>query len=192
MSSRLREQILAAAAELTSERGWSEITMSRLAQRVGVSRQTIYNEIGTKADLAEAVVMNEMLRFLFLVETAFDTHPDDLVEAIRMAVRTVLELGEVDPMLNAAMAANHGAASDLLPLLTTNATPVLEAALESMLTLLAPYQVQLEPDQMRSAVDSLVRVMISRLMQPNGTPEEAGDAIAWIASLLLPVASPRG
>lgn len=187
MNTRLREQILETAAAMTAESGWADLTMSKLADRVGVSRQTIYNEVGTKTELAEAVVLNEMFRFLYLVEAAFAAHPNDLVEAIRMAVRTVLELGEVDPMLNAAVGASHGAPSDLLPLLTTNATPVLDGALGAMLTLLAPYRVRLEPAHLTVAVDSLVRVMISRLMQPNGTPSEAADAVAWVAAQLLPL-----
>ena len=44
----LRARIVAEASVLTTESGWSAVTMARLAERVGVSRQTVYNEIGTK------------------------------------------------------------------------------------------------------------------------------------------------
>ena len=43
-----RERLLEEAAELTRAGGWQSITMAKLADRVGVSRQTVYNEIGTK------------------------------------------------------------------------------------------------------------------------------------------------
>ena len=47
----LRDRLLEAAVELTTTAGWAKVTMARLADEVGVSRQTVYNEIGTKNDL---------------------------------------------------------------------------------------------------------------------------------------------
>ena len=48
VSTSLRQRIVAAAVELTTAHGWAHVTMSRLAERVGVSRQTInYIEQGT-------------------------------------------------------------------------------------------------------------------------------------------------
>jgi AcrR family transcriptional regulator len=43
-----RQPIIAAAAELTTRSGWASVTMGRLADEVGVSRQTVYNEMGSK------------------------------------------------------------------------------------------------------------------------------------------------
>ena len=86
----MSERVVAAAAELTCEVGWSGVTMAKLADRVGVSRQTVYNEMGSKPALAEAMVLRELATFLAAVERAFDRHPDDLVEAIRAAVTDVL------------------------------------------------------------------------------------------------------
>ena len=80
VSTPLRQRIVAAAVELTTTQGWAHVTMSRLAERVGVSRQTVYNEIGTKPALAEAMILAELDRFLAAVESAFDRHPDDLPE----------------------------------------------------------------------------------------------------------------
>ena len=55
------ERILATAAEMTAEVGWSGVTMAALAERVGVSRQTVYNEWGSRDRLAEAMVLREPL-----------------------------------------------------------------------------------------------------------------------------------
>ena len=80
------ERIVSAASELTAEAGWSAITMAKLAERVGVSRQTVYNEIGTKNALAEAIILAELGALLLaVVNTAFDAHPGDLVGAIEGA-----------------------------------------------------------------------------------------------------------
>ena len=50
-----RERVVDAAVRLTAQIGWSQVTMARLAEEVGVSRQTVYNEVGTKPGLAEAM-----------------------------------------------------------------------------------------------------------------------------------------
>src|SRR5690242_14631831 len=86
----MNERVVAAAAELTCEVGWANVTMGKLADRVGVSRQTVYNEMGSKPALAEAMVLRELATFLAAVDRAFDQHPDDLVDAIRAAVNEVL------------------------------------------------------------------------------------------------------
>ena len=63
-----RERILDAAWQITSEQGWSAITMSRLGEAAGVSRQSVYNEFGTKQQVAEALVARELQRFLAAVD----------------------------------------------------------------------------------------------------------------------------
>ena len=45
---------------MTASVGWASVTMGRLADAVGVSRQTVYNEIGTKPGLAEAMILREL------------------------------------------------------------------------------------------------------------------------------------
>ncbi|MDO9495779.1 MAG: TetR/AcrR family transcriptional regulator, partial [Nocardioides sp.] len=82
-----RERVLDGAVRLTSEVGWSQVTMARLADEVGVSRQTVYNEMGTKKGLAEAMILRELDRFLAVVTVAFDDHDEDLVGAVRAAAR---------------------------------------------------------------------------------------------------------
>src|SRR5690349_4928016 len=77
-----RQRLVAQAAELTRAGGWQAITMAKLADRVGVSRQTVYNEIGSKRQLAEAMIMHELEVFLQAVDAAFEEHPDSLTDAI--------------------------------------------------------------------------------------------------------------
>ncbi len=98
-----RERLIVEASELTRTGGWGSITMAKLADRVGVSRQTVYNEIGSKTQLAQALVMHELEMFLRVVDAAFQENPDDLVAAIRVAVRRVLEMGRTNPLLHAVL-----------------------------------------------------------------------------------------
>ena len=102
--------------------------MGKLADLVGVSRQTVYNEIGGKPQLAEAMVMRELDLFLDHVDSAFLDNPDDLVAAIEAAAYRVLELARTDPLLHAILCSSQGADSELLPLLTTNSEGLLVAA----------------------------------------------------------------
>jgi AcrR family transcriptional regulator len=179
------ERIVAAAAELTTESGWAAITMSKLADRVGVSRQTVYNEIGSKPRLAEEMVLNELAAFLGEVERAFDAHPDDLVAAIRGACRGVLEFAQDNRLLKAVVSATHGADTELLPLLTTNAGSLLGTAKEVISARVAPYAPGIDAERLDPAIDMVVRVVLSHVMQPSGSPERTGADIAWLAGQVL-------
>ncbi len=181
----LRQRIVAAAVELTTTGGWAQVTMSRLAERVGVSRQTVYNEIGTKPALAEAMILSELDRFLAAVESAFDRHPDDLPEAIRSAAGGVLELAQDNRLLHAVVSATHGADTELLPLLTTHAESLLAAAKLVVAERVAPYDVPLDPTHLEAAIDMVVRVVLSHVMQPSGPPERTAADISWIATRVL-------
>src|SRR4249919_2366859 len=139
----MRERIVGAAVALTTEVGWARVTMGTIADRVGVSRQTVYNEVGTKPGLAEAMILHELDRFLGVVSLAFDAHPDDLVSAIREASRGVLTLAQDNQLLHAVVSATHGADTELLPLLTTHAESLLVAAKTVVAARVAPYDITL-------------------------------------------------
>ena len=180
----LRERIVAAAVETTLARGWSQVTMARLAEQVGVSRQTVYNEVGGKPALAEAMVLGELERFLSIVTDAFDDHPTDLVAAIEAATSGVLRLARGNDLLRAVVSATHGADTELLPLLTTHAESLLESAklvvAERVRTYDVPLDAHLDP-----AIDMVVRVVLSHVMQPSASPEQTASDLAWLASRVL-------
>ena len=181
----LRQRIVASAVELTADVGWSQVTMAKLADRVGVSRQTVYNEIGSKPALAEAMILAELDRFLRVVTDAFDRNPHDLVAAIRDAADGVLELARGNQLLHAVVSATHGADTELLPLLTTHAQSLLAAAKLVVGERVAPYDVPLDAERLDAAIDMVVRVVLSHVMQPTDTPAETAEDIAWIAARVL-------
>ncbi|MFW6773354.1 TetR family transcriptional regulator [Nocardioides sp. CPCC 205120] len=183
----LRDRILAAAAHLTSTDGWAKVTMARLAAAVGVSRQTVYNEVGGKPDLAEAMVLNELARFLAEVDRAFEAHPDDLLAAVGEACRGILELAQDNELLHAVVSATHGAETELLPLLTTHAESLLTTAKTMLGDRIAPYDLDLTPRQREVVVDVVVRSMLSHVMQPSGTPAETAADVVWVASRVLAI-----
>ncbi len=180
-----RERLLAAATAFTAEHGWGALTMGKLADLVGVSRQTVYNELGGKPQLAEAMVMRELELFLGLVDSAFVDHPDDLVRAIEAAAFRVLDEARTDPLLHAILSSSQGADSELLPLLTTNSEALLGAAGQMVREHVASYGVPLAEDRLEVLIDMVVRLVLSHVMQPSGEPQETAETIAWIAARVL-------
>lgn len=181
----LREQLCEAATELLTTEGWGKVTMARLADLVGVSRQTVYNEIGTKSDLAEAIVLLQLERFLAEVTRSFDQHPDDLIAALRDSARRVLVYARDNALLHAVVSATHGADTELLPLLTTHSEYLLAGAKEAVAERVAGYPVDLSAPQREACIDMVVRLVLSHVMQPSGDPATTADDIAFIAARVL-------
>lgn len=184
-SASLRDRILDAAVEITAEEGWAKVTMGRLAGAVGYSRQTVYNEVGSKSDLAEAMVLNELARFLAKVEDAFDAAPDDILVALEAAARGVLEVAQDNALLHAVVSATHGAETELLPLLTTHAGSLMGSAKAVVGRRVSAYDLGLPPEQVATLVDLVVRAVLSHVMQPSGTPERTAADLAWMAGRVL-------
>lgn len=184
-SSTWRERLLVEASELTRSGGWQSITMAKLADRVGVSRQTVYNEIGSKQQLAEAMIMRELEIFLRGVDNAFASNPDDLIAAIRDAATEVLREARNNPLLHAVLSASHGAESQLLPLLTTQVDPIISAAGVLIRAHLTAYDVELTEERTEALVDMVIRLLLSHVTAPGATPERTADDIAWIAAKVL-------
>ena len=71
-----RESLLDAAYTALARRPWSAVRMVDVAAAAGVSRQTLYNEFGSKDGLARALVRREADGYLAGVERALATHTD--------------------------------------------------------------------------------------------------------------------
>lgn len=182
----LRDRLLDAAATLTATEGWGAVTMAKLAEEVGVSRQTVYNELGSKPRIAEELVMRELDRFLDIVRGRMSGE-SDLVEALRSACEGALEAASANPLLKAILESAHTGGSDLLPLLTTQAQGLIEAATAVVIESLDEqgFRTGLEDAQLATAVDAIIRLVLSHVMQPAKTPSEAASDIAWVAGHVI-------
>ena len=179
------ERVVGAAAELTLEVGWAGVTMAKLAERVGVSRQTVYNEVGSKPQLAEEMVLAELAKFLAVVDLAFDQQPDDLIEAIRGASCAVLELAQRNALLQAVVSASYGAETELLPLLTSRNDALVTAATQTVQARVAAYRIAIDQRHLDAAIDMVVRLVLSHVVHPVGEPADTADDIAWISGRTL-------
>lgn len=170
---------------MTTEVGWARVTMARLAEASGVSRQTVYNEIGTKDALAEAMILGELDRFLQVVDGAFATHADDISAAIEAAAYDVLVLAQDNALLKAVVSATHGADTELLPLLTTHAGTLLDTAKTVIEERVRTFDLDLPPQRLAPAIDMVVRVVLSHIMQPSGPSQQTAADLAWMARQVL-------
>jgi len=180
-----RDRILATAIELLTESGWQSITMGRLAERAGVSRQTVYNEIGSKPELADAVVLDELGRFLAVVDEGFDRHPRSLTAALHAAVLGVLERAHDSAIMVAIVSSTTGADTELLPPLTTRSTSLLDTASTVVVSRLSTYDIAADDRTRDAAIDVLVRTVLSHVMQPSGPPAQSAAGIADVVAAAL-------
>jgi AcrR family transcriptional regulator len=180
-----RSRIIATAARLTCSDGWSKVTMGRLAAEAGVSRQTVYNAVGSRDDLAEAMVLTESAKFVFKIVEGFEKHPDDLLAAVHDAVELPLAFAAGNALLHAVISATHGANTELLPLLTTHAESLLGTVKAVVHDQADRYEIDLEPEEISAVIDIMVRSSMSHVMQPTGTPRETADSITWLVARVL-------
>lgn len=163
------ERLLDATAAIVISEGWSSVTMSRLAAAVDVSRQSVYNEIGSKDKLAVALVARETERFLAAVQEHLLAHQPDMTAAIVAAVDAALQQGVENPLIKAVVSAGHGNENVLLPLLTTHPEPVLNAAVTMMIRFADQHwSDRVVPRQdLHELMDAVVRLTLSHLAQPD-------------------------
>ncbi|GGX40778.1 TetR/AcrR family transcriptional regulator [Streptomyces fructofermentans] len=114
-----RESLLDSAYAALGRRPWSAVRMVDVAAVAGVSRQTLYNEFGSKEGLARALVRREVDAYLAGVERALTSHPEPgerLVAAAQWTVSAARGNVLVRAMLT-------GCWSERLPSLTLSAVP---------------------------------------------------------------------
>ena len=167
----LREELLDAAAALCTERGYRAVRMQDVANAVGVSRQTVYNEFGDKWRLAQALVMRNNDQYLDGVDEALSRH-EDLYSAVVAAVEFTLTTAADDPFKKTILTGTGG--EDLLPLLTTQSEPLVFAARRRILAHVARQWPELDTDAVPEIVDTAVRLTISHVVLPT----EPADAVA--------------
>ncbi|MBT1193049.1 TetR family transcriptional regulator [Rhodococcoides kroppenstedtii] len=162
------ERVLDASVEIITERGWDALSMTEVAKRSGVPRQSLYKEVGTRTELGRAVVDREVGRFLEQVSSGFAEHPDSFEDGISAAVRGVLEHGRSNAALAAVLRPGHD--SGLLAMVTVNPDAVLGQASAAVGALVG--------DRASEAlVDCVVRLTLSHLVQPTVDVDEAVDRI---------------
>ncbi|MEV4332512.1 TetR/AcrR family transcriptional regulator [Streptomyces sp. NPDC049597] len=106
-----RESLLNAALVALGDLPWSGVRMTDVAGAAGVSRQTLYNEFGSKDGLARALVRREADRYLRGVERLLAQRTEPCERLVSLAEWTVGE-ARARPLLRALLTGCWG---DRLP-----------------------------------------------------------------------------
>ncbi|MFF5182365.1 TetR/AcrR family transcriptional regulator [Streptomyces sp. NPDC000345] len=114
-----RESLLDAAFEALSLRPWSAVRMVDVAASAGVSRQTLYNEFGSKEGLARALVRREADGYLAGAERALATH-GDARDRLTATAEWTASAARDNPLVRALLT---GCWSERLPSPTLSAVP---------------------------------------------------------------------
>jgi AcrR family transcriptional regulator len=170
----LRDTLFAAARDELQRRAWSEITMADVAAAAGVSRQTLYKEFGSRDEFAQAFVIHEGERFLDGVAAAVRAHLDDPRAAINAALETFLRTAGEDPLVRV-MLSDDGTGG-MLPFVTTQGVPVVHWATARLASVIQEGWPQAPVESVRLLAESLVRLAISYVTAPSGSPETTAAA----------------
>ncbi|MEU4208879.1 TetR family transcriptional regulator [Streptomyces sp. NPDC026206] len=208
-----RELLLDAAFSALGSRPWHGVRMVDVAAAAGVSRQTLYNEFGSKDGLARALVRREADAFLVGVQRSLaETLAGggaDAADCCAAAALWTLRTARTNPFVRAALTGCRGdrlppAAAPPLPPPRTprDARPLrggptpgalVERIRDSALGALgavgalggaAPQQTPAGTDGTRRACEAAVRLTLSYVVAPAATDEEAARDVARLVRAL--------
>ena len=179
----LRTTLFGAARDELQHRAWSEITMSDVAGAAGVSRQTLYKEFGSRDEFAQAFVIHEGERFLDAVEAAVREHLDDPRAAVGAALETFLRTAGEDPLVRILL--SDDGTGGMLPFVTTQGMPVVQWATARLTATIQESWPHAPAEKTQLLAESLVRLAISYVTAPGGSPEEmAASAVSLLGPFI--------
>jgi AcrR family transcriptional regulator len=185
----VRERLLDAAFTLVESNGWERLRVAHVAATAGVSRQSAYNEFGSKDALGEALVVREFDRHLLGLQECLLDQRDDVEAAVAEAVLYTFRQAEASPLLAGILtsARSGWGSEDLVEMVRKRNEPLLPYAVKSVAELVALNRPDLEQRYVALAIDTVVRVTIGYIVTPDGPVEDAARRIAEVAARILGV-----
>jgi AcrR family transcriptional regulator len=192
----LRDSVLDAMRDLLLARDWSAVTLSDVARAAGISRQTIYNEFGSRQGLAQGYALRLADRLVDAVHTAIDANVGNIYEAFLQGFRAFFADSAADPLVISLL--SGVAKPDLLQLITTDSAPIINRASTRLTTALTQSWVATSDEDAGVLARAIVRLALSYVSMPPeadlGAPptEGGGDVAADLARLMTPFAERHG
>jgi AcrR family transcriptional regulator len=161
----LRDTIIDAVDELARTQGWPATTMTQIAEIAGVSRQTVYNEFGSRQALVEAYVRREIDNLVTEVEHVVRANADDPEIAVHSAFGLFLRLASDEPVIRIIVADSDP--GPLVQLLTRLGLGIADDRIARLIMEVWP---QVAAADAELLADSLVRLAISHAVSPMSDP----------------------
>lgn len=174
----LRNSLLDAALDELSERRLADITMADIARSAGLSRQTLYNEFGSREEFMQMLVLREADHFLTAVEVAVNEHLDDPATALSAAFEVFLIAAGENPMVRTVVSGDGGA--ELLTLFTTQGGALVGPAAERLTAVMVAGWPHVTPADARLLSECLVRLAISYAALPQGPTSMTAASVATL------------
>lgn len=159
-----RSQILDAVLDSASRDGLHGLSVEAVAERAGVSRQTVYRHFSSRHRLIEQAILREERVFIDHMLASADGKAT-LADAVASAVTAALRLAREHPVLNQLLQSEPEA---LLPYLLLGRGPVISAAEPVVEDLVRRYRPALPTPQLGLVADMATRLLVSYVVSPNG------------------------
>ncbi len=183
----LRDSILDGMRELLTARDWSSITLSDVAKTAGISRQTIYNEFGSRQGLAEGYALRLADRLVDAVDHAIDANVGDVYAAFLQGFRAFFTESAADPLVISLL--TGGTKPDLLQIITTDSGPIITRCSERLTATFQHSWVRASDEDAGILARAVVRLCMSYVSMP---PEADHDVARDLARLMTPFAERYG
>jgi AcrR family transcriptional regulator len=183
----LRDSVLDAMRDLLLARDWSAITLSDVARAAGISRQTIYNEFGSRQGLAQGYALRLADRLVDVVHAALDANVGHIYEALLRGFREFFAESAADPLVTSLL--TGVAKPDLLQLITTDSAPIINQASARLVSALTQSWVAASDEDAGVLARAIVRLCLSYVSMP---PEADHDVAADLARLMTPFVERHG
>jgi AcrR family transcriptional regulator len=171
-----RDALLDAAHDVIIAGNWQRARMLDVATAAGVSRQTLYNEFGSKDALAQALAERESQRFIDGTNRFLDeVHPDKPVDAIAAATEWTIREASDNPLLKAVLTDDT---HDLLPFLTTRGEVVIGTVRRNIESYWRSHWPDLPSADVELVSEMVARLTVSYLVLPSDGPDGSAEAIA--------------
>lgn len=183
----LRDVVLDAMRTELLAKDWSAITLSDVARTAGISRQTIYNEFGSRQGLAQAYAVRVADRMVDAIGAAIDSNVGNVYAAFLEGFRMFFAESAADPLVISLL--NGAAKPDLLQIITTDSAPIINRSAQRLTDVFLGSWVGASADDAGVLARSIVRLAMSYVSMP---PEADHDVAEDLARLLTPFAERYG
>lgn len=183
----LRDSILDGMRELLLTRDWSQITLSDVARAAGISRQTIYNEFGSRQGLAQGYALRLADRLVDEVDEAITNNVGDIYAAFLAGFRSFFTESAADPLVISLLTGR--AKPDLLQIITTDSAPIINRASQRLTESFMSSWVRASAEDSGVLARAIVRLAMSYVSMP---PEADHDVAQDLARLMTPFAERYG
>jgi AcrR family transcriptional regulator len=183
----LRDSILDGMRELLLKRDWSSITLSDVASAAGISRQTIYNEFGSRQGLAQGYALRLADRLVDAVDDAIQGNVGDIYAAFLQGFRAFFAESASDPLVISLLTGTTK--PDLLQLITTDSAPIITRCSDRLTSSFIHSWVRTSEEDAGVLARAIVRLAMSYVSMP---PEANHDVARDLARLMSPFAERYG